>query len=329
MKKIIRIQQPDTAPFNLTWIINNICTNACSYCPANLHNGTNHNYEWANAKRFLTDLFARYPNIHCSVAGGEPSLSPFFEELVLMFKGNNSTIGITSNAAKSINYWKRISPDLNYISFSWHAEFIDAQFREKVLAAAEHTRVTVRIMMHPLHWERSLEELYWWEKNPYVLTESVRILDWGATNTDPDTWNYTDEQLEIFNTQKNRHNRAAIAHHTSLNIKNPVMCADYYFDDGSVDKGFWDVIPFINRGQTNFYGYKCEAGLRGMQVNPKGMIYLANCLSGGYIGSINKPEKIKWPTGPIICDKTICNCVSDVIVTKWLEKPEQSDEKDN
>jgi len=319
MKKIIRIQQPDTAPFNLTWIINNICTNACSYCPENLHNGTNHNYEWANAKRFLTDLFARYPNIHCSVAGGEPSLSPFFEELVLMFKENNSTIGITSNAAKPASYWERVSLNLSYISFSWHAEFVDARFREKVLAAAKNTRVTVRIMMHPKHWERSLEELYWWEENPWVLTEPVRILDWGAANTDPDSWKYTDEQLEIFNTYKNTHNQAAKDYHSSMDIKIPDMCADFYFDDGSSDIDHRNVVPFINQGQTNFYGYKCEAGLRGMQVNPRGMIYLANCLSGGYIGSINKPEKIKWPTGPITCDKNICNCASDVLVTKWLE----------
>ena len=317
MKKIIRIEQPDSAPFNLTWIINNICTNACSYCPENLHNGTNHNYEWENAKRFLTQLFERYPNIHCSVAGGEPSLSPFFEELVLMFKENNSTIGITSNAAKPASYWERISPNLNYISFSWHAEFIDAQFHEKVHAAAKHTRVTVRIMMHPLHWERSVEELYLWEKNPYVLAEPVKILDWGATNTDPRSWTYNKSHREFFDNYKV--NVDATKHHNTLDVKTPEMSADFYFDDGTLESDYRDVVQFINRGQTNFYGYKCEAGLRGMQVNPRGMIYLANCLSGGYIGSINKPEKIKWPTGPITCDKNICNCASDVLVTKWLE----------
>ena len=60
MKRIIQVIQPDTAPLHLTWIINNICTNACSYCPENLHNGSNHNYDWENARKFFKLLFEKY-----------------------------------------------------------------------------------------------------------------------------------------------------------------------------------------------------------------------------------------------------------------------------
>jgi organic radical activating enzyme len=317
MKKIIKVTQSEIAPFNLTWIINNICTNQCSYCPGNLHNGTNHNYDWSKVRQFFKELFRRHSTVHCSVAGGEPSLSPFLEELVEIFKENNSTIGITSNAAKPVSYWDRIAPNLNYISFSWHAEFIDKNFREKVLAAAMKTPVTVRVMMHPLHWERSLEELKTWEENLYVRAECVRILDWGAQDTDSKSWTYTDEQNDFFNSYVI--NKNYYPHSVSFNMKfSKLWSSEFYFDDETSVRAV-DTVTFINKGQTNFYGYRCAAGLKAMYINFSGMIYLANCQSGGSIGNILDPDNIRWPTTPITCDKNICNCISDVLIAKWQE----------
>jgi organic radical activating enzyme len=313
MKKIIRVQQRPSAPFNLTWIINNICPNKCSYCPPGLHNGANHHYDWNNARNFFKELFIRYPKIHCSVAGGEPSVSPFLEELVQTFKDNNSTIGITSNAAKPASYWSRISPNLNYIAFSWHAEFIDDNFREKVMAAAMNTAVTVRIMMNTQHWERSVEEYLSWKDNPYVFVEPVRALNWNSGSVNPSAYTYNAEQERWF--ESNRIEQKIIHHLPNLEF--PDMSADIILDDGTVDSNP-NVVTLINNGQTNFNGYSCEAGLRGMFIDWRGKIYLGNCQIGGAIGTINEPEKIRWPTGPVTCDKNLCHCASDVVLNKWI-----------
>ena len=317
MKKIIKVQQRPTAPLNLTWVINNICTNQCSYCPPGLHNGQNHNYDWENARRFFIDLFKRYPKIHCSVAGGEPSLSPFFREIVEIFKDNNSTIGITSNAAKPVSYWSDISKYLNYICFSWHAEFIDEKFEEKVLASANNCAVTVRIMMNTSHWERSVAEYNRWVNNPLVLVEPVRILNWNFGAQNPATYTYNEEQLEWF---KNTVPPSRYLKHLDhLNIVHPdVASADFYFEDNTVES-FPNIVSLINNGQTNFNGYKCDAGIKALFIDWRGKIYLANCLIDGFIGSINEPDAIKWPTGPITCNKNICHCASDVIISKWKE----------
>ena len=56
--EMIEIKQAKPA-FYLTWVINNICTNKCSYCPPSLHNGKNHHYDWNQAKKFINNLFAK------------------------------------------------------------------------------------------------------------------------------------------------------------------------------------------------------------------------------------------------------------------------------
>ena len=314
MKKIIRIQQRLTAPLNLTWIINNICPNKCTYCPPALHDGTNHNYDWDNARRFFIDLFKRYPKIHCSVAGGEPSVSPFLREIVEIFKDNNSTIGITSNAAKPVAYWADISKYLNYISFSWHGQYIDDNFYEKVMAAAVNTAVTVRIMIHPSDFERGIEEYNKFKDIDLIYCEPVRILNWNSSAVDPSNYTYSAEQLSWFEQNIPKHK---YLHHRP-HLEWPDMTADVILDDGTVDKNP-NIVGYINSGMTNFNGYQCEAGLKGLFIDWRGKIYLGNCQIGGAIGTIDDPERVKWPTGPVLCNKNLCHCSSDVVLNKWIE----------
>jgi len=313
MKKIIRVQQRPTAPMNLTWIINNICPNKCTYCPPGLHNGQNHNYDWDNARRFFKELFLRYPKIHCSVAGGKPSVSPFLREIVEIFKKNNSTIGITSNAAKPVAYWEDISRYLNYISFSWHGQFIDDKFYEKVMAAVENTAVTVRIMIHPQDFERGVAEYEKFKDNPMIYTEPVRILNWNSSAVDPSNYTYTDEQIRWFETTVPK--KKYLTHLSHLEF--PDMSAKIIFDDDTFDDNP-NVVSLINAGQTNFNGYMCEVGLKGLFIDWRGKIYMGNCQINGALGNINDPENIKWPTQAIMCNKNICHCASDVVLNKWL-----------
>jgi MoaA/NifB/PqqE/SkfB family radical SAM enzyme len=312
MKRIIRIQQNTHAPLHLTWLINNICTNACTYCPESLHVGRNHHYDWERARVFFQMLFERYPKIHCSVSGGEASVSPFLPEIVKTFYDAGHTIGITSNAAKPAAYWEEISQYLNYICFSYHAEFADAKFQEKVEAACMNTFVTVRVMMHPLHWQHCVEVYNSFVDHAYLHVEAVRIQDW-STNS----WTniYTDEQLEWFTNNVNMNKPLNHLLHLSV----PDIMAKCYFDDGSIENQF-NAVDYINAGMTNFYGYTCEIGLKELFVSWDGSVVKGNCDTDNIIGHIGDPEKIIWPTDPVVCDKTLCHCSTDVYINKWIDK---------
>jgi organic radical activating enzyme len=312
-EKIIRVEQNKDSPLYLTWIINNICTNQCSYCPTLLHNGTNHNYSWDNAKKFFKLLFERYPKIHCSVAGGEPSVSPFFPEFVEIFRKNNSTIGLTSNAAKTVKYWERLAPDLQYICFSWHSEFIDKDFDEKVKVASRHTPVTVRIMMHPAHWEKCVEKFNSYKKQNSVFFEAVRIHYWGG-GSDLNASIYTNDQLQWFKENDNDTFKSIIPNYNKPPL---VMGASFYFNNGEVIE-YGNTLKYINNGLTNFNGYNCAIGLRSLFIDHQGRIQRGNCSVGGFIGNINDSDNIQWPTEPVKCNINLCHCTTDVEIDKWI-----------
>jgi organic radical activating enzyme len=310
-RKIIRVEQVDNSLMHLTWVINNICTNTCSYCPELLHNGTNHNYEWANAKKFFEILFQRYPKIHCSVSGGEPSVSPFFKEIVKTFYDHGHHIAATSNAAKPVSYWEEISNYLSYICFSYHPEFPDKDFIQKVAAAGENTFVTVRVMMYPGMWDQCLDIYNQLIDVPHIFVEPVRIVDWGGK--DRISFNYTSEQLQFFI------DNARIPK-TLLHLKSKSTAelgAKFYFDDGTITDTS-NPVDYVNSGMTNFNGYVCEAGLKELYISYSGDIYLANCMIGDPIGNINDPENIRWPTQPIVCNRNLCHCTTDIIINKRL-----------
>jgi organic radical activating enzyme len=315
-KKIIKVIQKDDSLMQLTWVINNICNNRCSYCVPALNSGIGHHYSWENADKFLDKLFEKYPKVHCSISGGEPSLSPFFPDLVKKFNYSGNTVGTTSNAFQPVEYWKDVSKYLYYICFSYHPEFPVKDFRKKVIASSLNTYVTVRIMMLPSAWDHCVEVFNSLKNVPTLLVEPVRILDWGGSNREAHI--YTKKQLDWFEKKEVLQAHIKPMGHL-IDIKEPVDTeSSFQLDDGSIVSGN-DANPlqFINFGMTNFEGYTCEIGLKSLFVHYHGGIQMGNCMVGGFIGEIENFENIQWPTEPVICNKTECHCATDVNVSKW------------
>ncbi len=310
MNRIIKVEQEKDSAFYLTWIINNICTNQCSYCPTDLHTGKNHNYDWNNARKFFDILFEKYGKVFCSVAGGEPSLSPFLPEIVKKFYDHGSGITITTNGAKTIDYWKNISPYISSINFSWHPQFVDNNFLEKVLVASKNTRVSVRIMMYKDYWQKSVDAFNFYKNIQDIDTITpVRIYNWNGS-IDQEAHQYEKYQLEWFD-----QNTSVFYNKSRLEITTPGSNVKFYYSDNT--SVHWpDITKHINQGYTNFKNYTCEIGIKSLYVDWRGNIYRGNCLEGGQIGNINLPDDIQWPNNSIICGQNLCSCGTDVIINK-------------
>ena len=143
----------------------------------------------------------------------------------------------------------------------------------------------------------------------YFNVEAVRILDWAQQ--DRETLNYTNEQLEWFNgeTRFGGYNSSKLNHKKWANIG-----SDFVLEDGSID-GSADAVDYINEGLSDFYGWECEIGLESLFIFADGEIKRGNCTSF-YIGNINKLDEIKWPTNTVICPWHICQCATDVLISK-------------
>lgn len=313
MTRIIRVEQPNNAPLQLSWIINNICTNHCSYCPTNLHTGKNHNYEWNNAKRFFELLFERYPRIHCNVSGGEPSVSPFFPDICKTFHERGHSIGVTTNLAKPIRYWQELAPYLEYASISWHVEFIDPNFLDKALAVADLIPSNIRVLMLPSKWQACVDAYEKFAKIDKFTVEPVRIQNKKGSDNTAHIYNITQQ---IWFEQNIPSYKGKMLH---LQRKDkPGIGAHYHFDDGTFLRNP-NATNLVNMGLTNFNGYNCEIGLKSLYIDYNGTVFAGNCCVGGPLGNINEPDHIIWPTQSIKCNINLCHCDTDVMINKWID----------
>jgi organic radical activating enzyme len=311
-KKLIQITQ-HTNTLQLTWVMNNICTNHCDYCPPSLHSGKNHHYDWEIAKGFIDRLFKRYPKIHCSISGGEPTVSPFFPELVKMFYSAGHTVGITSNAGRSKRYLEEIAPYLSYICFSYHPSFEDPKFLEKSLACAKHTYVAVRIMMDSRYWNKSVEMYNKCVAEPDISVEVVRILPEMSDRHVGD--DYSQEQLDWM---ANTYGVSEI--NSNYKINNPLWrdssnSSTFYYDDGSIDL-YGNSNNVILSRNNDFRGWACNIGLESLFIHWNGWVKKGNCLQGGNLFHLNDHTSHKLPDQAEICFQKICHCGTDIMISK-------------
>ena len=306
MAKIIKITQATPATY-LTWVINNICTNACSYCHPSLHTGTNHNYDWSHAEEFIDRVLLRYPKIHVAISGGEPTLSPWFKDLVKKFSDAGHPVGVTSNGARTVDYYRDISKYLSYIVMSYHPSYEDENFIAKALACAENTHCTVSLMMDSRYLDKCLNMYIKLSDYKQLSVEPVRIHDWGAKTTFGRDYSLEQSNLiaglaKIF---AKKPTRPAIEGYTG---------ATAFYEDGVELR--LNAQKLINENNTNFIGWECNIGLESLYVKYDGMIRSGNCITSPVIGKIQDSDNILWPMQPIICKQTFCNCTTDVYVSK-------------
>jgi len=321
-KNVVAIENRLKNHLFLTWVLNNICTNHCSYCPKEIHSGKNHNYEWEIARKFILNCFEKYGNIHCSVSGGEPTVSPFFKDLVNLIYDNGGTMHLTTNLVKPINYWKDIRFKFSSIAASYHPEFMPSEraedmFIEKANFIGQSTSMCVRIMMLPNMWDKcyNFYKKASRENKGYAI-ELVRILPNFGVGEDYCDITYTDEQNDILNSYVFE---AMYPKHTDL--RKYMSQSFLKYDDNStperMDQG--KEVYLENTKKANFLNWSCDIGLESLFVHFNGNVQRGNCGVGGFIGNINDFENISWPKESITCDKSLCHCVADLLMSKRIK----------
>ena len=322
-KNVIAVENRLKNHLFLTWLINNICTNSCSYCPTEVHSGKNHHYDWEIARKFIINCFEKYGNIHCSVSGGEPTVSPFFKDLVNLIYDNNGTMHLTTNLVKPMQYWKDIRFKFSSIAASYHPEFIKTEkdedkFIEKSNFIGQETSLGIRIMMLPTLWDRcyNFYKKASRENKGYTI-ELVRVLPNFGVGKDFCDITYTSEQNEILNSYV-----LEAIYPDHKNLRKYISQSFLKYDDNSESERMDQkkAIYLENTKKANFLNWHCDIGLESLFVHYDGNIQRGNCGVSGIIGNINDFNNIIWPNDSIICDKTLCHCMADLTVSKRIKK---------
>ena len=309
-KKLVKILQGSQA-FQLTWFINNICTNHCDYCNPALHMGSNYSYDWEDAKRFLNHLVEKHKRINCILLGGEPTVSPFLPEFVdIVARSGNNSISMSTNCVRPVSYWKDIAPKFTNITVSYHPMYgIDNVF-EKLEEIRKHTRLTVKVMFDSRYWDKALN-FYTEVLDRNIAVSAVRILPEIARNNAGST--YTQEQSEWLATNSKRH------HAPSPFTKTMQMEGDFYYDDNSVDFNA-DINHLISSRRSTFKGWECSIGIESLYVGPDGWIKKGNCSQGGKLFHLKDFTNYTFQDSKEICNIDLCSCPTDVIVSKFARK---------
>jgi len=308
----------------ITWILNNICTYSCRYCPPNLHNGKNYRYEWEDIEPFVSHLlkFYRGKNIEFNLSGGEPTLSPFFPMLVKKIYDSGAYVGITTNLARSTRFIKDNFKYLKFACCSFHPyyEFQDEKYKEfleKIKECANHCHTTVRVMMDPLHWDQTVEFVETLKKLKCCKVEVVYIDNqYGSTHKQLIDISYTPAQIEYIKNFEPFQKFDAKWSKSELWSPMPTK-GDVIFSDGSREE-LGTAQKYINNGQANFFNYSCDIGKNSLFIGPNGEVRKGNCLVGGKIGTVENWRGIDWNDlkQSIICNSLCCHCGADVVISK-------------
>lgn len=314
----------------VTWILNNVCNYSCRYCPPDLHNGKNYKIEWEEIKDFVDHIIETYSTdnrkIEFNLSGGEPTMSPFFPELIKRIYDLGHVCRLTTNLSRTPRFVEENFKYLFSVSCSFHPHFefknnTADQFLEKIKISSKLTMTSIRLMMDPMYWDQCIDFIERVRRETTVELEPVMIeTNYGGNVTKLCDIAYTEEQLEWFKNYKfKRINKPIILdYRDKLSYRDFSSDAIVEYESGKLER-FFAFQELINNGQTKFFKYVCNIGESSLYISPTGDIKKANCHVGGVWGNRQEWKKINWGrlTEPVICSQLECSCGADMPITKF------------
>lgn len=327
---------PDRSPFiHLCWLLHNQCNHRCSYCAEINWGGSFKDLNLQHAKNFVEQAIGHFADrrLMVSFTGGEPTLWPDFGVFVEWLKSKNAVVTMTTNGTRHRSFFQEHAKHFSWISFSYHPEFTRPdRFLENIIEVSRHCPVSLRIMIPPsgAEFEKSknflnlVKQFELEGKFPnFVRCEVVPVATgFGTEFTAPAE--YSEEQEKIFNPSAFSINsdRGKFADDIPINDLRA-----FKLDQPGIPISF-DPHDVISTDKANFEGWLCDIGLEQLFIDHRGQVIRAGCRVGGVVGWL-KQGVFDFPTGPVLCPKSYCHCITDVLTSKrspeWQTK--ESEEK--
>lgn len=289
------------------WMIGNSCNHSCSYCPAQLHDGSIRWQEADAIKAMFRKLDTHYARgmgkkVWIQFTGGEPTMHPQITDLLRAASSHDFKVSLISNASRTRRFWEGIASRLDAVILTYHSEFVDHNhFVEIAAFLADTMPVHVNVTLPPEGFDevfRRAEEI---GAAIPELSLSLKPLREGFGDL---LYPYSPDQLRRLETRITQPDRR------KATLPRTVMVREFASGDYDVRRAN----AMITAGQNRWKGLICSAGLESLRVHANGAITRAVCGEGGELGKIGTVEEL--PTTPIRCSRERCACVADILITK-------------
>jgi organic radical activating enzyme len=333
MRAPVEIQNSEYDDFlSVDIYLTNVCNYSCHYCHPGLNEGD---------KRFPTDydLFVKNVDhllnvykenfnkkkIKIELSGGEPTLWPKVGEFARHLKETHPEIiciAITTNASRTIRWWKENAKFFDEVHISLHAEGNPQQ----VINVADYiynntnSHVAVNVILDPTNWSQCIDYLQTVVDHPTLWLVKSWLLVKGATVRE----DYTPEQLEEF---QDRVKKIPPQEYITLMeergfISKPSV-TKMLFNDNSIED-FTKLTLKRMPGDNNYYSWSCNVGIDRFSLMFGN--FIASC-GATYLFDLDQPLSLydkdfvnKFKPNiikPTICRELVCGgCTKDLRVPK-------------
>lgn len=289
------------------WMLGSACNYACSYCPKELHDGS---ISWQGEADILAlyDRLAEHyqrdrgRSVWLQFTGGEPTMHPRFLSIVEAAAGFGFQVSVISNASRTLRFWRRVRPLLDAAILTYHPEFVKlAPFVDVLRLLSEEMPVHVNVTMPPDRFDAVYAEADAIAAAVPTCTVALKPLRVGFRSQ---LYPYTDEQRARLDTRLTR-----VGHPEAQKPRGILRVTRQ--DGRTFDAHVHDlVLTDTNRWK----GWLCHAGLESLRINGDGRVTRAVCSAGGDLGQIG--GAVQLPDMPVTCDREVCACISDMLITK-------------
>jgi organic radical activating enzyme len=298
----------DSQRLVVEWIFSSVCNYACSYCPAELHDGRvrwpDYDVALGFCKRVI-DWYRARP-VTFLFSGGEVTLYRRFTHLAREVRALGAAVAVLSNASQPATWWDQALPHLDEAILSYHVEFASLEtFAAVVERAAQRIPVQVNLVMVPERFDecraiaQALERRF-----PNVTIHQKPMLErWRHLG------GYHKPEREALRVA----NDAGMP--TAGGLRRTLLKGDMVKrrrDGGDVVA---TPINLILDDENHWFSWECAIGLESLVVRWD-EVFRGICRVGGRIGSIYDPD-IVFPSGAVTCTQTSCNCIAGIKATKW------------
>jgi organic radical activating enzyme len=269
MKQPVAIINKDFENYlSVDFNISNVCNFSCHYCHPGSNEGNKKfpkNYAMV-VENFdhLLNVYKTYfnkTNVKIEITGGEPTLWPKLPQFTKHLKTVHaiSNIAITTNASRTLRWWKESSQYFDEVHISLHPQEGNA---EHIINIADYlynetqTHVAVNVIMDPTDWDKSKDNLKtvtdW--KTPWLVKTWMLIKEKHLRQ------DYTRDQLNFFQDKVHKlPPQEYIDRMMHNNIIPGKSNAQIVFDDGTVEP--YNSFMLRTNNLHNFYGWNCNLGV--------------------------------------------------------------------